>query len=208
VAQEDARAAEEAYLKAIELAPRHLDSYVRLGALYAGAGRYDEALARLGEAARVNPRNPGTAMMLGIVHEQRGDIAKARGAYEKALSLNPRFVPAANNLAWIYTEYGGDQDRALSLAEMARRVAPDDPRVADTLGWILYRRGLHHRALDLLKESASKLPDNPQVQYHLGMTYAKLGDSRSARDSLTAAVNSREKFAGKDEAAKTLSGLQ
>jgi Flp pilus assembly protein TadD len=91
---------------------------------------------------------------------------------------------------------------------MARRAAPDDPRVADTLGWILYRRGLHHRALDLLKESASKLPDNPQVQYHLGMTYAKLGDSRSARDSLTAAVNSREKFAGKDEAAKTLSGLQ
>jgi Flp pilus assembly protein TadD len=147
-------------------------------------------------------------MMVGVVHEQRGDIPKARAAYEKALSLNPRFVPAANNLAWLYAEHGGDQDRALSLAEMAKSAAPDDPRISDTLGWILYRRGVHQRALNLLKESASKLPDNPQVQYHLGMVYAQLGEKENARHALVFAVSSPESFHGKDEAKETLAKLR
>jgi uncharacterized protein HemY len=83
--------------------------------------------------------------------------------------MNPRLVVAANNLAWIYSEHGGDPEKALQLAQTAKQEAPEDPRVSDTLGWILYKRGVYQRALALLKDSASKLPDNPQVQYHLGM---------------------------------------
>jgi Flp pilus assembly protein TadD len=87
-------------------------------------------------------------------------------------------------------------------------VVPDDPRVADTLGWILYRRGAHQRALDLLKESAGKLPDNPQVQYHLGMVYAKLGDREKAEKALTQAVSSPEDFHGKGQAQRVLAELR
>jgi tetratricopeptide (TPR) repeat protein len=147
-------------------------------------------------------------MMAGVVHELRGAVPQAREAYEKALALNPRFVPAANNLAWLYTEHGGDRARALKLAQMARELSPDDPRITDTLGWILYRQGAHERALELLKESAGKLPDNPQVQYHLGMAHARLGDTASARKALAAAVTSPEDFLGKEEARKTLAELR
>jgi Flp pilus assembly protein TadD len=124
------------------------------------------------------------------------------------LALTPRAAAAANNLAWIYSEHGGDQDKALQLAQMAKEVAPDDPRVSDTLGWILYKRGVHQRALALLKESAAKLPDNPQVQYHLGMAYAQVGDQAGARQALEFAVKSPADFQGKDEARKTLASLR
>jgi Flp pilus assembly protein TadD len=117
-------------------------------------------------------------------------------------------VPAANNLAWIYSEYGGDKEKALQLAQMAKERAPDDPRISDTLGWILYKRGVYQPALALLKESAAKLPDNPQVQYHLGMVYAQVGDQANARQSLIAAVGSPADFQGKDEARKTLASLR
>ena len=94
-------------------------------------------------------------MLGGTIHEQRGDIPKASELYEKVPALNPRFAPAANNLAWILSEHGGDKDKALTLAQTAKELAPEDPRVSDTLGWIFYRRGVHQRALALLKDSAA-----------------------------------------------------
>ena len=60
----------------------------------------------------------------------------------------------------------------------------EDPQGSDTLGWIFYRRGLHHRALALLKDSAAKLPCNTMIQYHLGMVSAQLGDKDAARQAL------------------------
>ncbi|MEK7444148.1 MAG: tetratricopeptide repeat protein [candidate division NC10 bacterium] len=89
-------------------------------------------------------------------------MPKARELYEKVLALSPRFAPAANNLAWILSEHGGDKDKALALAQTAKELAPEDPQVSDTLGWIFYRRGVHQRALALLKDSAAKLPASPR----------------------------------------------
>ncbi len=200
--------AEGAYLKAIELDPKMSEPYRMLAALYAQTNRYDQALTRLGEALKARPNDTAALMLTGVIYEQKGDIPKARDAYEKVLAIEPRAAAAANNLAWIYSEHGGDKDKALQLAQMAKEVAPDDPRVSDTLGWILYKRGIYQNALSLLKESAAKLGDNPQVQYHLGMVYAQLGDQANARKALNAALGSPADFQGKDEARKTLAALK
>jgi tetratricopeptide (TPR) repeat protein len=203
----ETKLAETAFLKATELSPTWAEPYIRLGSLYASSGQYDQALAKLKDAARADPRSQTTLMVMGVLYEQKGDIPKARETYERLLAIDPRFVPAANNLAWIYAEHGGDKEKALQLAQMAKERAPDDPRISDTLGWILYKRGIYQSALSLLKESATKLPDNPQVQYHLGMVYAQLGDKDKARQALTIATSSPAVFQGKDEARKTLAGL-
>ena len=208
VARNESRAAEAALLKAAELDPRLTGPYLGLGQLYAQTGRHEEALAKLTEALRINPQDLGLVMASGIIYELTGDIPKAREAYEKVLAINPRFAPAANNLAWLHSEHGGERGKALALAQTAKDVAPDDPRISDTLGWILYRSGVYQRALSLLQESAAKLPDNPQVQYHLGMAYAQAGNRVSARQALTAAVDSPVNFQGKEEARKVLLGLQ
>ena len=208
IARNESRAAETALLKAAELDPRLTGPYLALGQLYAQTGRHEEALAKLTEARRSNPQDLGLVMASGIIHELTGDIPKAREAYEKVLAINPRFAPAANNLAWLHSEHGGEREKALALAQTAKDVAPDDPRISDTLGWILYRRGAYQRALALLQESAARLPDNPQVQYHLGMAYAQAGNHASARKALTAAVNSPVNFQGKEEAREILAGLQ
>ncbi|OGK78461.1 MAG: hypothetical protein A2X52_15105 [Candidatus Rokubacteria bacterium GWC2_70_16] len=207
-ARRESKLAEAAYLRAIELEPRLPGPYLQLGSLHAASGQFDQALARVAEALKVNPKNMGALMLAGVIHEQRGDIPKAREHYEKVLAENPRFAPAANNLAWILSEHGGDRDKALTLAQTAKELAPDDPQVSDTLGWIFYRRGLHQRALALLKDSAAKLPGNPEVQYHLGMASAAAGDKEAARQALTLAVAGRSEFRGKEEARKALAELK
>jgi tetratricopeptide (TPR) repeat protein len=204
----DGKAAETALLKAVELEPRLLSAYLSLGNLYIQSQQYDQAIGRLEQAVRGNPSNPAPLMVVGTVYELKGDIPKARETYEKVLAINPRFGAAANNLAWIYSEHGGDKDKALQLAQTAKEIMPDDPRVADTLGWILYKRGIYQRALSLLKESASKLGDNPQVQYHLGMAYQQTGEKTAAREALRVAVESKVDYPGKDEARKALAELK
>ena len=85
---------------------------------------------------------------------------------------------------------------------------PEDPQVSDTLGWILYQRGVHQRALALLKDSAAKLPGNPQIQYHLGMVSAQLGDTEAARQALSLAAAASTPFPGQDEAKTALAALK
>jgi len=87
-------------------------------------------------------------------------------------------------------------------------LAPEDPRVSDTLGWIFYRRGVHQRALALLKDSAAKRPGNPQIQYHLGMVSAQLGDTEAAHRALSIAAAAPTPFPGQDEAKKALAALR
>ena len=132
-----------------------------------------------------------------MIHEQKGDIPKAVQAYEQALALNPRSALTGNNLAYLYSEHGGDKEKALQLAQMAKEEAPAEPRVSGTLGWILYKRGVYQRALALLKESAAKLPESPEVQYHLGMAALKVGDMETAEKSLAAATAATKDFVGK-----------
>jgi tetratricopeptide (TPR) repeat protein len=208
LARRETRLAEGAFLKAIELEPRLIESYLRLGNLYRESGRDTEALAKFEEAVRVQPQNIGAQMLLAVLYEGKGEIAKAQERYERILALSPRFAPAANNLAWLYAEHGGDKEKALQLAQTAKEILPEDPSVSDTLGWILYQRGVYQRAASLLKESAGKLPDNPVIQYHLGMASLKVGDKEGARKALAAALNSPASFAGKEEARRALSELK
>ena len=60
-------------------------------------------------------------MLWSIAQHMGGDQGKAREGYEKLVKANPRFAPAANNLAWMLAEEGKDLPRAFLLAQSARR---------------------------------------------------------------------------------------
>jgi tetratricopeptide (TPR) repeat protein len=113
---------------------------VGLAGLYGTTGRLDPGLARAEEALKVNPKSQSALMHVGLLRERKVDIRKAMEAYERVLAVNPRFAPAANNLAYLLIENSGDKERALQLAQTAKEVAPEDPNISDTLGWILHQR--------------------------------------------------------------------
>ena len=200
--------AESALSKALELDPNRSTAYIVLAQLYASTGKDEQALARLDEAVKRNPKNLAAFVLSGILRERRGDTEKAERAYQQALALDPRFAPAANNLAVLYSERDKDKEKALQFAQTAKEVAPDDPVISDTLGWIMYKRGVYHRALSLLTASAEKLPANAEVQYHLGMTHLKLGNKAAAKAALTQALKLSPTFPGINEARAALAQLE
>jgi tetratricopeptide (TPR) repeat protein len=102
-------------------------------------GEYEAALAALQKALALDAQRAQPYFLLGTLHEAQQQMGKAKERYEKALELNQHHALAANNLAWIYLEVAGDVDRAWSLASRAYELAPQDPNVMDTLGWIYFK---------------------------------------------------------------------
>jgi Flp pilus assembly protein TadD len=111
-----------------------------------------------------------------MICEKTKDFPKAREAYERLISLKPDYAPGLNNLAYLYAEHFDLLEKAQDLAQKARSLQSTDPGIADTLGWILYKKGDYQQALSLLAESAQKLPENPEVQFHLGMAKYMMGE--------------------------------
>lgn len=204
----EAAKAEEAFKTALKKDDKLYQAYVELGNLYSRSGSFDEALGQYRESVRVNPRALSSYMVIGMLTEKKGDIKGAIDAYKKALDIDPKFAPAANNLAWLYSEKGGNIDVALTLAETAKEQLPNEPAISDTLGWIYYKKQAYLKAISLLKESAARLPDEPTIRYHLGMAYHKKGDTALARQELRKALSLKNDFEGADEARETLAALK
>src|SRR5215472_6413265 len=145
-------------------------------------------------------------MQLATIQERLKHFDAARDAYEKVLTVAPNAPLALNNLAVLYSEHFGQLDKAYDLAKEAKGAA-NDPHIADTLGWISFKRGDYSGALPLLQESVAKLPNLPEIQFHLGMTYYMLGEEEPARAALQKAVDAPADFPAKDQARRRLAML-
>src|SRR5262249_12740083 len=145
-------------------------------------------------------------MQLATIQLKLKHFDAARDAYEKVLTAAPNVPFALNNLAVLYSEHFGQLDKAYELATKAKEAAKD-PHIADTLGWILFKRGDYNGALPLLQDGAAKLPAVPEIQFHLGMTYYMLGEEGPARDALQKAADAPADFPAKDQARRRLALL-
>lgn len=180
--------AENAFRRAIELDPNALAAYQSLAQYLARSGRREEVLATYEKAAAQRPDAAGLQLVMGSLYEAYGDTDKAVEHYEKAIAIDPNLAPAKNNMAYILAESETNLDRALDLAQEAKRLLPDNGHVADTLGWVLYKKGVPQAALGYLKEAESLFrPDDPNlgvVRHHLALAYEANGEPERAREAL------------------------
>src|SRR6266496_674232 len=200
--------AEAELQRTLQLDPNFSAAYDLLVQTYLATNKLPQAVSQLQGLLSKNPNNPSALMTLGLVYEQMKDYPKERDAYEKLLSINPGFVPALNNLAYLYMERLDDLNKAYDLARKAHDLQGQDAAVADTLGWVLYKRGDYQQALAILQESAEKAADNPEIQFHLGMTAYMMGQTDLARVALRKAANTPKDFPGKDESTRRLALLE
>ncbi|MBV8274251.1 MAG: tetratricopeptide repeat protein [Verrucomicrobia bacterium] len=199
--------AESVLLTALQLDPNDSKAEDLLIYTYIAANKLPDALSRVNSTLSRQPNDERMLMLCGLIYEKMNQFTNARDAYEKLLSLEPRFEAALNNLAWLYAEKFGQLDKAYDLARKARALEPDAGAIADTLGWILYKRGDYAQALSQLKDAAAKLPNNSQVQFHLGMAYYMMGQIDLARAALSRVMSDSSDFPGKQDAERKLALL-
>jgi tetratricopeptide (TPR) repeat protein len=201
-------AAEAELQQTLELDTNFSAAYDLLLQSYLARKQLPEAVKQLQGMLSLNPNSTPALTLLALVYQEMNDYAKARDAYEKLLTVSPDFVLALNNLAYLYAERLNDLNKAYDLARKAHDLQPQNAAAADTLGWVLYKRGDYQQALPILQESAEKLPDSPEIQFHLGMTAYMMGQTDLARVALRKAAGAAKDFEGKDESKRRLALLE
>lgn len=188
--ERDEKRAEANLQKAIELAPNEPQAYLFLSRVYLASQQPAQAVETLSALAE-KTKDARTFMQLGVLNGALGHHDGARVAYEKALAVDPTFVPALNNLAAVLSVRLGQIANAQGHAEKARELAPTDPHVSDTLGWIFFLKGQYEMALPLIRASAEKMPAEALVQYHLGMVHYRLGNEEQATQAFRQVATDR-----------------
>ena len=207
-AQGEWNRADSALIKALELDPNFSSAYGLAITTYLATNRLPEAIAQLEALLAKNPKDTRALMLSALIYEKMNDFSKARDTYEKLLSANPDFAPALNNLAYMCAERFNEVDKAYDLAQKARALRPGEAAIADTLGWILYKRGDYQQSLTLLQESARNLPNHPEILFHLGMVNAMMGRMDEARTAFRQALSVPDDFPDKEEAQRRLAMLE
>lgn len=164
--------------------------------LEAGDGK--TAIELMRSWLRDNPHDTAAEAALAEAYLRMGDLPQARSAYQAYLKKRPKDAAALNNLANIALKL--DDPQALAYARQAQALAPGSPNAADTLGWILVRRGQAQEALPYLRDARLRAASNPVIQYHLGVALHQLGRKTEARRELQGALAASGHFEGADEA--------
>lgn len=181
----------ETFKKVIQIKRNFMPAYQSIANVYSEQGRFDQADFYLKSALRVNP-SLALRLNLAALYERQGKIGEAVNEYRRIIASAPipALATAYNNLAWYYAQQDATRIKALELAETARFLKPNDPRILDTLGWIYFQRGNYQKALINLKKAKEMIPPEAQAQvlYHLGETHLKLGAKKEALAELERAL--------------------
>ena len=190
--------ATKALEKAIEIAPDDMSSYQQLADLYVRTGRTSQTIEIYEKALERKPNQPRIHHFLGVLYEYGGKPDLAVTHYEEAIKQSPDLAESKNNLAYLYAESGKNLDRALDLAQDAKALMPDDPNTADTLGWVLFRRGVPSAAIGYLKEAEAGVKSEDAtlgiIRHHLAQAYEASGDKENAKTTLDRAIAAHESF--------------
>ena len=185
----EAEEARRSLTRSISLDNKNVNATVLMAQLQVSGGNFEQGIASYQRAIELAPSNVELYVGLAALHDSQGDWQKAQSLHQKALAIQPDYAPAANDLAYLMLEHGGDLNVALTLAQTARRGLPTLPNSADTLGWAYYHGGSFSVAAPLLEEAVKKEPLNSTYHYHLGLTYQKLKEPARARAELQKAIS-------------------
>jgi tetratricopeptide (TPR) repeat protein len=190
----DTQKQEELLRRLIEVAPNNLQAFASLATLYAQQNKLDEARAGFEALAARAPKAVGVHTMVAVILQAQGKDADAQKAYERVLKMEPNAGLAANNLAWMYADGGGNLDAALELAQTAKRQLPDVAQVNDTLGWVYYKKNLAELAIPVFESNVRTSPQDPTYRYHLGLAYAKVGQAAKAKEAFDQVLKQKPDF--------------
>jgi len=112
------------FQEALRIQPGHAPARKNLQLAMARAGNQEEARALVQEMPQPSG-DPAAHYQLGNTYKAEGKLDEAMEQYQQALSLQPGFLPALNDLALAHMSRG-EYDRALPLYMQMIELRPDD----------------------------------------------------------------------------------
>jgi tetratricopeptide (TPR) repeat protein len=199
-------AAVEAYRRAANLRFSETTALRLIRALQQ-AKRPQEAVAVLDTYLGQNPRSTPARRLAAEVFMGAGQWNRAIKTLENLRDrLGDRDAALLNNLAWSYLQIGRNAT-AHSYAEAAYRMAPNNPAIMSTYGWVLTITGIDKpTGLAALEKATAIAPRHPGIRFQLAQAYQMADRKEEARKAAQLAL-SNPAFVERDAAKALLKAL-
>ncbi|MFL6201719.1 MAG: tetratricopeptide repeat protein [Thermoanaerobaculia bacterium] len=178
----DARALVDALTVPAELA----DAYGDLGRLYHTYGLAEAAAASYANASLLAPKDFRWPYYAGYLAQAMGRPAEAEASYQKALELQPGFLPGWIHLAEVLLA-GNHPDDAERILKQVLGADPRNAAARAGLGEIALSRRQFREAAEHLEAALAAAPEADRLHHPLALAYRGLGDLDKARDHLAKA---------------------
>lgn len=123
--------------------------------------------ALLDAAVKARPEHSDLLYDRAMAAEKLDKLDVLEADLRKVIKLKPDYAHAYNALGYTLVERTDRLSEAAELLDKAMSLAPDDPFILDSMGWLHYRKGDLDRAREYL-ERAWRLRQDPEIAAHLG----------------------------------------
>ncbi len=123
--------------------------------------------ALLDAAVRERPDNVDLLYDRAMAAEKLNRLGVLEADLRKVIMLKPDYAHAYNALGYTLAEKTDRLGEAGELLNRAIALAPEDPFILDSMGWLYYRQGNLDKAREFL-ERAWRLRQDPEIAAHLG----------------------------------------
>jgi len=144
------------------------------------AGKHAESYALLESALAKQPDNTELLYETALTAERLGKADVLEKHLMRLLEIKPDHAHALNAMGYSLAERNIRLNEAHQFITQALSLAPEDPFIMDSMGWVLYRQGKLNEALTTL-ENAYKLKADPEIAAHLGEVLSALNRKDDAR---------------------------
>lgn len=155
LARNDLAAAERYATAAVTAHPEVAQAQAADGLVKMRQARFEEALASLSQAVRLDDDVHSYRYYLGHAQWVNGRLAQARDSFQRALELDPNHLPSLRSLA-ILEIRAENVERAESLIADLQRQAPDEPAVLEIVGDVRAVQGRMDEAIDYFERAQAR----------------------------------------------------
>jgi tetratricopeptide (TPR) repeat protein len=138
-----------------------------------------EASTLLDSSIAAFQNNIQLLFLRSVLSQQQGNIPLMEQDLRKIIQLNPSSPVAYNTLGYYLADSTDRYEEAYDLILRAIELAPNDPAIIDSLGWVQYRLGMFEEARKNLDKAYELYPD-PEVAAHLGEVLWVMGEKAAA----------------------------
>ena len=149
-------------------------------------GNYVPAIAAMNDLVSEYPQDQRLAFLAGGWLVQKERYAQAIVVLERAVTLNPDYPAALNELGYAYA-FSGDFEKGFAAMDRYVALEPEQPNPHDSYGEILRLAGKFDAALEQYRLSI-KIDPNFGSELGVADTYAVMGREEDARDEYARAI--------------------
>ncbi len=142
--------------------------------------RWQEAYDVLAEGTKRFPADVDMRYEQAMMAEKLERMDLMETLLRQVIADKPDHQHAYNALGYSLADRGQRLDEARQLVAKALELAPGDPFITDSLGWIEFRLGNHTEAIRLLQQAWATRPDT-EIGAHLGEVLWVTGQQDEAR---------------------------